>query len=285
MVYLLIDMGYLLFYRYHATKLWFKKAHDYKDDISMAETQAFQTTFKSRIESCIEKIIKQYKTDWSQVIFCRDSRRENIWRNQLYKPYKQNRDNSSLTGLKIAVNLLKLAIFRLIRYNNAKCIGLQGAEADDIVYCLVKRINKYESGHNIIIVTSDQDYYQLLNTNVTMVGLDTKDKTSKAIQNRDDISQDIKKIIVDKKLDYRQLNLLVKIIVGDKSDNLPSCFPKCGFKTAVKLAIDPNSLDNMFKKIPSSKDIFNLNKKMIDMSMIPKKLQDKINYKIDIALY
>ena len=41
--------------------------------------------------------------------------------------------------------IVATAIFSLIRYNNAKCIGLQGAEADDIVYCLVKRINKYES--------------------------------------------------------------------------------------------------------------------------------------------
>ena len=39
-------------------------------------------------------------------------------------------------------------------------------------------------------------------------------------------------------------DLLIKILMGDTSDNIPSVFPKCGIKTAQKCIED----DNFFKK-------------------------------------
>ena len=48
--YLAVDMGYLFFYRYHATKLWYKKAKEYTDDLTMSEDTEFQNKFKDMIE-------------------------------------------------------------------------------------------------------------------------------------------------------------------------------------------------------------------------------------------
>ena len=44
--YLLVDWGYLFFYRYHATKLWYKRAHDYLDDLTMSFDPIFKKTIQ-----------------------------------------------------------------------------------------------------------------------------------------------------------------------------------------------------------------------------------------------
>ena len=126
--YLAIDMGYLFFYRYHATKMWYRKAKEYIDDLSMAEDMEFQNKFKDMIESCIQKLLKKYKTNWENVFLCRDCRRGEIWRNDIHNEYKGTRDTSKLTGLSIAAKLLKEKSFDLVRYKGVKCIGVKTAE-------------------------------------------------------------------------------------------------------------------------------------------------------------
>ena len=64
--------------------------------------------------------------------------------------------------------------------------------------------------------------------------------------------------------------------MGDKSDNIPSVFPKCGLKTAEKLALDKNLLQSYFQKYPDSITRFNLNKMIISLNQLPINLKSNI---------
>ena len=88
--------------------------------------------------------------------------------------------------------------------------------------------------------------------------------------------RDEHKNLREKSLGSRKLDLGVKIIVGDNSDNIPKCFPKCGQKTAIKYVNNPELLDKAFAKYPGSKEKFILNKTLIDFNCIPSNIQQNI---------
>ncbi len=274
MTFILVDVGYLFFYRYHATKLWYKRAHEYTDDESMVHDIHFSNIYQKKIKDCIADLIKKYKTSWQNVIFCRDTRRSSVWRNNLADNYKGNRNTNHLTGLAEAARLMRLVIFDIVRHNNAKSIGVNGAEADDIVYAATKVIRKYDKHCSIIIVASDHDYYQILSDNINLVRLDKKNPMLLSTRYTNNLS-------IEKS---QSVDLLVKIISGDVSDNIKPIFPRCGKKTALKLALDDNLLQSWFRKYPNSKLQFNENKKLIDMSEIPTVLLDTIMSKITNCL-
>jgi 5'-3' exonuclease len=75
-------------------------------------------------------------------------------------------------------------------------------------------------------------------------------------------------------------DLFCKIVMGDISDNIPSVFPKCGPKTALKYYQDPES----FQKRLESDDAFiaqyNINKKIVDFNEIPVLLANEFFAKV-----
>ena len=72
------------------------------------------------------------------------------------------------------------------------------------------------------------------------------------------------------------LDLQIKIMCGDKADNIPKCFKRCGVKTANKLYNNPILLEKQFEKEPGSKERYELNTKLIDFNCIPSHIYDKI---------
>ena len=74
------------------------------------------------------------------------------------------------------------------------------------------------------------------------MGLDGKDKSLKSLRYSPDFCNS------EKVLDFPMLDLKMKIIIGDNSDNIQGCFPKCGPKTAIKLIKDNELLEKMVSK-------------------------------------
>ena len=273
MTFILVDCGYLFFYRYHATKLWYKKAYEYKDDLTMLEDENYQKTFQKKIIDCIQTKIKKYNTNWSRVLFCRDTRKNLVWRNNLTNDYKANRDTSHLTGLALAATIFKQTIFQLCRTLNAKSIGVKTAEADDIVFIAKNLLKEHFKNQKFIIIASDHDYFQTIDQFTILERLDKHNPILKSVRHTHGYSI----------TEALKIDLLIKIIMGDKSDNIPSCFPKCGPKTAFNLAIQPELLEKKLTQCNKAQQRFELNKKLIDMTQIPDLLRQQIIQKVKIC--
>jgi 5'-3' exonuclease len=250
MQFTLVDAGYLMFYRYHATRLWYKRAREYVDDSQMASDPDFIETFTKRIESCLAELLKANGGKWEQMVICTDCRRSDIWRNSHTTNYKGTRENYTGTGLATAAQHYHAKLKAISSQRGVHLFKVDKAEADDIVahtkYLLAE---KYPDA-KFDIVTSDTDYFQILDEKTKLVRLDKKDGCKSSTGDP-------------------QLDLKIKILMGDSSDNIPSCFPKCGYKTALKLAQDNSALEAKFVKFPASRETFANNQRLIDFRCVP----------------
>ena len=275
MIYLILDTSYIIFYRYYALLQWWKIAKSDEELGNPNENPEFIEKFDKTFIESINNIKKKLKINKQKicVIAARDCPRGEIWRNKLFNSYKENRvqDDTFMGGpfFKKVYNeglLEKAGTDYILKYNNL--------EADDII-ALTKNyieINK-NIENSIYIITNDQDYLQLINENTFIYNLKFKELNS------------TKKSFKDPNKD-----LLSKIILGDKSDNIPAVFPKCGIKTVEKYLNDNQLLQTDLDKY-NVRDKFNFNKKIIDFNEIPEYLKkgfiesnkellnDIINYK------
>ena len=125
-------------------------------------------------------------------------------------------------------------------------------EGDD---CIALMTQKLKEDNNIYIIASDMDYLQLLDDNVSVITLKYK------------LIKDSKKWSGDAKKD-----LFCKIVMGDKSDDIPAIFAKCGIKTAIK-CYDDNEYFEKRLETEKTNEIYQLNKKLIDFNEIPVELK------------
>jgi 5'-3' exonuclease len=134
------------------------------------------------------------------------------------------------------------------------------AEADDIISVFCRKMQEMHATteRKIVIITNDNDYLQLLNDNTHIYNL--KDL---------DLRERLKGRTPD---GY----LRAKILMGDKSDNIPAVFPKCGEKTAIGLADNADLLAVMLAKSESYNTRYQLNTSLIDMACIPSDIKDGI---------
>jgi len=71
------------------------------------------------------------------------------------------------------------------------------------------------------------------------------------------------------------IDLEIKIIMGDSSDNIPSVFPKCGPKTAQKCIDNPEFFQKKMEEDPKYTAQYELNKLLVDFDNIPDDLQSE----------
>ena len=66
-------------------------------------------------------------------------------------------------------------------------------------------------------------------------------------------------------------DLFCKIVIGDKSDDIPGIFKKCGPKTAIRYFNDKMAFDKQLK-IENAYEKYEKNKKLVDFNEIPEDL-------------
>lgn len=243
----LIDNSYYIFNRYFATIRWFKQKNsdiDLNPD-TIIQNKEFMIAFIKHFDTDIKKIISKFKTIKDNIIFCIDCPRALIWRNSIYDKYKQTRikkDNFNSDIFNIFEEYIISNNFKICKYD---CL-----EADDIVYLIQKKLNNY---NKIIIITNDNDYLQMYSSNVKIFNMQFKDLSLKINYNP-----------------YTEL--LLKIIIGDKSDNIPKILNGLKKDTALNIALMNDNDRLNFLKSNNIIDIFNLNKKLIDFNEIPENI-------------
>ena len=260
--FIFVDGSYYNFYRYFALMQWWKNAYPEEPLDDPYQNEKFVEKFKkTHVENLqgLAKKLKIPKTVTPIIIVGRDCKRENIWRNEIFPQYKANRANGMEDGF-MGGPFFKMAYDeQLFIKGGAKAIlSHPRLEADDCIALSVKHIaNRYPQCH-IYIITSDRDYLQLNAHNIDLYNLTFKNiaESKSSTGNPED-------------------DLEIKIIMGDTSDNIPSVFPKCGPKTALKCIENPEFFKKKLEEKPEYMAQYNLNKKLVNFSCIPENLVEE----------
>ena len=267
--FIFVDGSYYCFHRYYSLLNWWKNAHpDEKMDDPLQNT-TFVEKFKKTFIETLQQIPKKLKINKQKnkpkidpiMIVGRDCKRANIWRNDFYDKYKATRDISAENGF-MGGPFFKMAYDdQLFQQGGAQEILYHSKlEADDCIAISVKNLIQKYPDCTIYIITSDNDYLQLVRENVHIYNLAFKNlKDSKVFTGNP------------------EKDLKLKIIMGDSSDNIPSVFPKCGIKTAMKCIEDPEFFK---KKMANNAEYYKqyaLNETLVSFDKIPEELVNEFN--------
>ena len=250
---MIIDLGYLFHYRYHATKRNMMFAYKNRpDELKDIDDNLIHDTFFSHLHQQLQNITKKYKLSKNNIFFCKDDRKHNFWRTKLFPEYKANRGTADDLCLEWQAELHNIV------KNYGNFLELDECEADDIVYLLTKSIIKKYPTKQIFILASDKDYLQIL------------DRPSIKL-----IDGSGKETIGSNK-DNAKIQLWTKILTGDNSDNIPSVVKGCGPKTAEKLINDTDLLIEWIKEKNCIQQVI-FNRSLISFKYIPTKFVDLFN--------
>jgi DNA polymerase-1 len=162
----------------------------------------------------LTKLVKDFKD--SVIIVTWDAKGGSRYRKELFKEYKGNRVRSDETYqvyINVFIpqlNLLKLAL----GYLGVPQLEVSGVEADDLIAILAK---KFKSKMEIVIVSVDKDLISLVGGNVSFYA-----SVEKKLYTEKDVFERYK---VDPENWVK-----MKILVGDKSDNVPAIASRIGLK-------------------------------------------------------
>ena len=259
--FIFIDGSYFCFYRYHSLLTWWKNAYPEELDVlkDPYQNEKFVEKFKKTFVDTVQKIPKRLNLDKTErpiIIVGKDCKRANIWRNELFPNYKGTRANGAEDGF------MGGPFFEMVYKDN---MFIQGGarsilkhpklEADDCIAITVKHLLQTYTTCNIYIITSDKDYLQLAEERVHLYNLAFKKLTEQKSCTGS-----------------ASCDLFCKIVTGDPSDNIPSVFPKCGPKTALKYFANRDLFETKLQESELFQKQYELNRKIIDFNYIPEDL-------------
>ncbi len=177
----------------------------------------------------LTSLIEKENPEYIAVIF---DTSEPTFRHKLYPDYKANR-SACPEDLVPQIPKIKL----LLDYLNLPRFELHGFEADDLIGTYSKLASN--NGFEVACVTSDKDFYQLVNDKVKLY------KPGKR-------GEDFEIIDIDgvaEKFGVKPAQVIdVLAIIGDTSDNVPGV-KGIGDKTAIPLVQNFGSLENIYENI------------------------------------
>ncbi len=223
------------------------------------------------------------------VVFCMEGR---SWRKDEYEPYKKNRkvvaDKRSAREKEedefwweAYDDFLKF----VAEQTNCTAIRSPNAEADDVIALWIQA---HKDDKNVIVST-DSDFYQLINSNVSLYnGVTNQIVTVNGFYDEKDRPVIDKKTGQPKTAPDPEWLLFEKCIRGDSSDNVFTAFPKAR-TTKIKEAFEDrhnqgftwnNFMLNRWTDHEGNeqrvKDCYERNKKLIDLSQQPENIKVEV---------
>ena len=223
------------------------------------------------------------------VVFCMEGR---SWRKDEYEPYKKNRkvvaDKRSAREKEedefwweAYDDFLKF----VTEQTNCTAIRSPNAEADDVIALWIEA---HKDDKNVIVST-DSDFYQLINPNVSLYnGVTNQIATVNGFYDEKDRPVIDKKTGQPKTAPDPEWLLFEKCIRGDSSDNVFTAFPKAR-TTKIKEAFEDrhnqgftwnNFMLNRWTDHEGNeqrvKDCYERNKKLIDLSQQPENIRVEV---------
>lgn len=229
------------------------------------DTKIDESLFRHMVLNSIRSFKQKFKDYGEIVIACDDKK---LWRREIFTFYKANRkktrDNSELDWPSIFTVLNKIKL-ELKEYFPYRVIQVDGAEADDIIACIVKEYGTFLQTNKIIILSGDKDFRQLHRyANVTQY---------------DPIN---KKFINEKEPEKYLKELIIK---GDRGDGIPNILSPddCIVAGIRQKPISAKKLEQYLKMTPTELENDNTvgqywkrNRELIDLNYIPESLKDLI---------
>lgn len=247
--YLFIDGSYFCFYCYYSIERWWKNAHPQELEVLKAPhlNSLFVEKFLAKCQKMVKTLPEKIGISGNPLIYIgKDCRREDIWRNEFFPEYKANRANKN-AHVAPFFQLLYKQVFTLPELDIQGILEYPRLEADDCIAICVFHLHNFKPDKDIYIVTSDRDYLQLvLSPCIHLYDLSYKKLTEMKGSSGN-----------------AECDLFCKIVMGDKSDNIPAIFPKCGPKTALKYFQNRELFEARLKK-ENAYQKWELNKKLID---------------------
>lgn len=222
---MLIDFSNLLTKGYYAT-------------LKQGTMQTSDGRYTNAVYAMVQSFFKLLDTyNPTHVIFCKDESRSKTWRRNMYPHYKGERDQTP-PELEEQFDTAS----ELLNKMNVLQKRIPGYEADDIIASLTKRAINDNPNSEVIIVSSDKDLYQLLDTRVYQVA----SHRGQIIEfKKDDF---IKKYGIEPS---RWVD--AKALIGESgksSDQIPGC-EGVGEQGALKMIQTYGSLKNIYGHLPN----------------------------------
>lgn len=176
----------------------------------------------------------KFNPDYVLVAFDRKSK---TFRHEQFKDYKATREK-----IPNEINHQFAILRNLLDYMNIKHLDVEGFEADDIVGTYAKLAKK--ENLEVIIITGDRDYLQLVDENTTVY------YTLRGVTQMKEYTPEI----IWEDYNIKPIQLIdVKALMGDKSDNIPGV-EGIGEKTALKYIREYGNLENLYQHIDDFKN-------------------------------
>jgi len=196
---------------------------------SLSTSRGFATNAIYGFTRMLMKLIADKNPKYAAMVF--DSAIP-TFRHELYPDYKANRVKMP-EDLAAQIPYIK----KVTEAFNIPVIEKGGFEADDLIGALARKAEG--EGFDVVMVTGDKDFVQLLTDRVIIW-----DPMKDVIIDKDRILRE-KGIEPDRMADVQGLS-------GDSSDNIPGV-PGIGPKTAEKLILTYNSMDELYERIDEIK--------------------------------
>lgn len=234
--------------------------------ITVHGVQPEEDILRHYILNSIRMYNAKYRKEYGQLVIACDAR---SWRKEVFPQYKhgrsQNREESTLDWGKI-FDLLGQYLDEIRENFPYKVLRIERAEADDIIGALVHESQEFGKGEPIMIVSSDKDFGQLHKFN-----------------NVKQFSPYLKKQI---HVENPRIFLANHLFKGDSGDGVPNCLsPDNTFVDGIRQKpVSQKKMDEWMKSIDNLESVMDTetyrnycrNKKLIDLSEIPKDIYDNI---------
>ena len=179
------------------------------------------------------KIIEDYEPKYICVAFDPD---KPTFRHEKYEDYKAGRAKAP-NELVMQFGMIRDVLDK----HNIEYLEIDGYEADDVAGSLANKFK--DKGIESYLVTSDKDYLQLIEKDITVIL--TKTGVTNIVEFDEEKMQEKYGITPDQFID-------LKALMGDSSDNIPGVYG-IGEKTGLKLLKKYKNLDGVYENIDEIK--------------------------------
>ncbi len=210
----------------------------------MRTTDGIYTNALFGFLAILNKTIQDCNPDYICVAF---DLKAPTFRHQKYEEYKGTRKPMP-EELRMQMPLIK----DILRAMNIVILEKEGYEADDILGTMALHFEK--SKNEVLLLTGDRDYLQLVSNNVTVRIPTTK-------QGNTEYTDYTPQVVFEKFGIKPEEFIEIKGLMGDSSDNIPG-IPGVGEKTAFSLIQKYHSLDEIYKELEENEEFKDIKGKL-----------------------